>query len=108
MQNLTIIEMHNLALEAAVEAETEFMNEFGEPAYCGFAWVRFMIDGRSPMAKELVKKGIAKKAWNKGYSIWNVTGNHTQSMDVKECGASAYAHVMQSFGIPAYMESRAD
>jgi hypothetical protein len=106
--NLTPIELHNLALDAAREAETEFMNEYGEPFYCGFAWVKLLIDGRKPFAKALVKAGIASKGWDTGYIIWNPAGNGTQSMDVKEAGAQAYARVFQEHGIHAYMQSRAD
>ena len=104
----SLTEIHTLAKQAAIEAEAVFMEQYGEPAYCGFAWVKLMLDGRKPYTKELLKQGIISKGWNNGYIIWNPTGNGTQSMDVKKAGAIAYANVMQSFGIRAYAESRAD
>ena len=33
---------------------------------------------------------------------------HTQSMDIKEEGCSAFANALEKYGITAYMESRAD
>ena len=106
---LTPPELHALAIDAAREAEAEFMNEYGEPAYCGFAWVTLFIDGRKPFAKELIKDGIVSKSWDgRGYIVWNPAGNGTQSMDVKECGAEAYARIFREHGIQAYMGSRAD
>lgn len=108
MQGLSVIEIHEIAKQAAVEAEAAFMEQYGETFYCGFAWVKLIIDGRKPVAKELVKAGIAKKDWNNGYIVWNPANNSTQSMDVKETGAVAYAKVMKSFGIEAYAQSRAD
>jgi hypothetical protein len=108
MTNLTITEIHEIAKQAAIKAEAEFMQQYGEPAYCGFAWVKLMMDGRKPETKQLVKAGIANKSWDRGYVVWNPANNGTQSMDVKESGARAYAKVMQSFGINAYAQSRAD
>lgn len=104
---MNITEIHNQALNAAKKAEQEFLKNNGKTPYCGFAWVRFIADGRSKLAKELKKIG-AEKSWNYGYVLWNVTGNGTQSMDIKEAGARAYAEVMQSFGIKVYAESRPD
>jgi hypothetical protein len=108
MTNLTITEIHEIAKHATVEAEAAFMEQYGEPYYCGFAWVKLIMDGRKPATKELVKAGIAEKGWNGGYIVWNPANNGTQSMDVKERGAQAYARTMQSFGIKAYAQSRAD
>lgn len=106
---LTPMQIHNIAIDAAREAETEFMNEYGEPFYCGFAWVTLFIDGRKPFAKELIKAGIVSKSWDgRGYIVWNPAGNGTQSMDIKEVGAEAYARVFRENGIKAYMGSRAD
>lgn len=104
---MDILEIHNQAVEAAKKAEQDFYERNGEPAYCGFAWVRFIADGRSALAKQLKKIG-AEKSWNYGYYIWNVTNNPTQSMDLKMAGAIAYVEVMQAFGIKVYAECRPD
>ena len=32
------------AQQAAVQAETEFLAQHGEPAYCGFGWVEVYLD----------------------------------------------------------------
>lgn len=105
---LTPLEIHNLALDAAKKAATEFMNEYGEPLYCGFAWVKLYIDGRKPFAKQLVKAGAIKKGWDNGYIVWDPANINTQSIDIKEAGARAYARIIESFGIKAYAQSRAD
>ena len=108
MKNLNIVEIHQEALNAAIAAEKEFVQKYGETPYCGFAWVKFHVDGRSNIAKQLLKNGIVRKAWNHGYDAWNPTGNGTQSMDIKEMGSEAYASVWRKYGVKAYMESRAD
>jgi hypothetical protein len=105
---LNVKEIHQEALSAALSAEKQFIEQYGEPMYCGFAWVKFYVDGRSSFAKELVAAGIAKKSWDKGYDIWNPTGTGSQSMDVREAGSAAYAAVWKSHGVKCYMESRAD
>jgi hypothetical protein len=40
--------------------------------------------------------------------MWNPGGSFTQSMDIKEAGAQAYADVLRQHGLDAYMMSRAD
>lgn len=105
---LNVKEIHQEALSAAISAEKQFVEKYGQTPYCGFAWVKFYIDGRSAIAKQLLKEGIVSKSWNYGYDVWNPTGNPTQSMDVKEIGSEAYASVWKKHGVKCYMESRAD
>ena len=100
-------EIYQNALAAAVAAEREFMAQYGEPMYCGFAWVYFP-SARSQFVNWCKKNGIGRKNWRKGYDIWNPAGNFTQSMDIKEVGAEAFAAVLNAAGIECYMESRAD
>ena len=107
-QNIDVVAVHLEALKAAHKAEYEFMQAHGEPAYCGFAGVKLFVDGRKPVAKKLVKEGIASKGWDNGYIIWNPAGNPTQSMDIKEVGADAYAKVWRNYGVSAWAQSRAD
>ena len=97
------------ALESAKKAEKEFMDKYGEPLYCGFAWVE-INNGRHPFVNFMKKHHADKisKHWHKGAVIWNPAGNFTQSMDIKEQGAMAFSDVLEKHGIPAYWSSRAD
>jgi hypothetical protein len=80
---------------------------YGEPAYCGFAWVE-LPDGRSPAVREMRRHGIGSKHWRKGWMIWSPAQYGGQSMDIHEAGARAYAAVLRSHGIEAHAASRAD
>tara|TARA_B100000902_G_scaffold35468_2_gene42574 strand:+ start:1061 stop:1432 length:372 start_codon:yes stop_codon:yes gene_type:complete len=83
-------------------------NEYGEPMYCGFAWVEL------PQMKLSTKLGKAfeavgfKKSYSRGVTKWNPGNHNGQSMDCKEVGAQAYAEVLEKYGVKAYMGSRAD
>ena len=97
------------AKQAAVAAETAYRAKYGEPAYCGFAWVEVRVERtNSAEAKALIAAGF-KKDWKpKVLSLWNPGGSGTQSMDVKEEGAAAFAKVMRDYGYKASACSRAD
>jgi hypothetical protein len=95
------------AIQAAKDAEKAYFDKHGEPWYCGFAWVE-VPNGRSPFVNWCKKVGVGDKHWKKGWSIWNPADNHTQSMDIKEAGAQAFANVLTKHGIDAYWMSRAD
>ena len=89
-------------------------NTYGEPVYCGFAWVTVYPehkgntrDGKAER-KILEAMGFRKDWTGKAYELWNPTGYRGQSMDVKEVGAQAYAEVLRGAGFKAYMGSRAD
>jgi hypothetical protein len=83
-------------------------NQYGEPMYCGFAWVDVKTRSNSKLGKALQAVGF-KKSWQSGVlQLWDPAQHRGQSMDCKEVGASAYAEVLRSYGIPAYMGSRAD
>ena len=100
--------LHQEAISAAQQAEADFREKHGEPWYCGFAWVK-ITPATSSFARQLRKAGVVDHvAWNGGYDIWNPGGSGTQSMDIKEQGAVAYAGVLQEAGIKAYAQSRAD
>ena len=89
-------------------------NQYGEPMYCGFAWVTVYPEhkGNTRLGKAerkiLEAMGFRKDWTGKAYELWNPTGYRGQSMDVKEVGAQAYAEVLRSAGFKAYMGSRAD
>jgi len=80
---------------------------YGEPAYCGFAWVE-IPDGRSALVREMKRLGIGQKHWRKGWMVWGPGKHGGQSMDIHEAGASAFAKVLQDAGFNAYSASRAD
>ena len=108
---------------AAAKAQQDFLakwnantggNEYGEPMYCGFAWVTVYPEhkGNTKLGKgeRRVLEGMGfRKDWTgKAWQLWNPTGYAGQSMDVKEAGAQAYADVLRQYGFKAYMGSRAD
>lgn len=95
------------AFEAAQKASTKFMEEHGEPLFCGFAWVNIK-PGNCQIANYLKKNELGRTSYSGGVDVWNPSNHTTQSMDVKEVGAEAFAAVLQKFGFKAHMESRAD
>jgi hypothetical protein len=99
--------IHNTALEAARKAEADFIARHGEMAYCGFAWVKVNEKASTRLGRALKTVGF-KKSYSGGLDFWNPGGSFTQSIDVKEAGASAYAEILKQHGIDAYMQSRAD
>lgn len=80
---------------------------YGEPAYCGFAWVE-IPDGRHACVREMRKRGVGSKHWAKGWMVWSPAQYGGQSMDIHLEGARAYAAVLRAHGIPAHAVSRAD
>jgi hypothetical protein len=89
-------------------------NAYGEPMYCGFAWVTIYPehkgntrDGKAER-KVLEDMGFRKDYTGKAYEYWNPSKWGGQSMDVKEAGARAAADVLRKYGFTAYAGSRAD
>ena len=122
MQNkgaeMNIQDIHQEATVAAKEAVKQFLdrwntqtggNEYGEPMYCGFAWVEVPVTRtNSQQAKQLQSVGF-KPSWKaKIMQLWDPAEHRGQSMDCKEHGAQAYAEVLNKYGFDAYMSSRAD
>ena len=99
--------LHNTAVAAAQKAEADFRVQHGEPGYCGFAWVHVSEKASTKLGRALKTVGF-KPAYGGGLQLWNPGGSYTQSMDIKETGAQAYAEAFQKAGINAYMNSRAD
>lgn len=103
-----VLDIHVEATEAARKAESDFISQYGEPFYCGFAWVDvYGVRSNSKLGKALQKIGF-RKSYTKSLQLWNPGGSMTQSMDIKETGARAYANILRKYGIEAYMGSRAD
>lgn len=106
--DLNVADIHVEALQAAKKAESDFIAQYGEPFYCGFAWVEVKVRSNSKLGKALQAVGF-RKSWQSGVlQLWNPGGSMTQSMDIKESGARAYADILRKHGIQAYMGSRAD
>ena len=99
--------IHNTATDAARRAEADFIAQHGEPGYCGFAWVTVSEKASTKLGRALKTVGFTK-AYGGGLQLWNPGGSFTQSMDIKETGAQAYADTLKAHGIAAYMGSRAD
>lgn len=99
--------IYDEAVSAAKTAETKFRTEFGEPMYCGFAWVE-IHPGNCPFANWLKKNNHGRKGYPSGVHIWNPGGSYTQSMEIKECGSRAFVDVLFKHGIKARMGSRPD
>ena len=109
--------IHAEATQAAKNAVAKFLddwnsktggNEYGEPMYCGFAWVDvFDVRSNSKLGKALADVGFSK-SYRGGLQIWDPAKHRGQSMDCKEVGAQAYADVLRKYGFKAYMGSRAD
>ena len=99
--------IHNTATAAAERAEADFRAKHGEPGYCGFAWVKVREKASTKLGRALKTVGF-RKSYNGGLDLWNPGGSGTQSMDIKEAGAEAYAEALRGFGINAYACSRAD
>jgi hypothetical protein len=113
------LEMRTAASEAARDYVKEWTaktggNTYGEPMYCGFAWVTVYPQhkgntkqGRAER-KVLESLGMRKDWTGKAYELWNPSGWAGQSMDVKERGATAAANVLRKYGFTAWAGSRAD
>ena len=111
-------ELVDIHIEAVAEAESavafearKYKDEYDqyEPMYCGFAWAKIR-PATSKFAKALRKAGVVDEVdYDGGYTIWNPSNWHGQSMDFKEFGAKVYIRILNSYGITGVdMGSRAD
>jgi hypothetical protein len=115
---MNIQDIHIQATAMAQKAVAEYLedwtaktggNQYGEPMYCGFAWVDVEVTRtNSKEAKALDSVGFRKSYRPKTMTLWDPAQHAGQSMDCKEVGARAYAEVLQKHGFKAYMGSRAD
>jgi hypothetical protein len=89
-------------------------NQYGEPMYCGFAWVTVYPKHKGNTREGKLERqtlqeiGLRKDYTGKAYELWNPAQWPGQSMDAKEAGARAAALVLQKYGYTAYAGSRAD
>jgi hypothetical protein len=104
-----MLQVFNEAKQAAVNAENQFLEQYGERAYCGFAWVDVYVDRiNSKEANQLKEVGFKKDYRPKVLNLWSPGEYRGQSMDVLEQGAQAFAKVLREYGFKAYAGSRAD
>jgi len=103
-----LVMIKEAALQHARDAGEAHIKQYGEHAYCGFAWVNIWdIKGNTKLGRNMKKAGFEKN-WQGAYSIWNPSGLGTQCMSTKEAGAEAAAKVFKAAGFTAYAGSRAD
>jgi hypothetical protein len=96
------------ALQHGRDAAEAYIEQYGEQAYCGFAWVNIWdIKGNTKLGKRMKQAGF-EKDYTGAYSIWNPSGLGTQCMSTKEAGASAAAQVFKAAGFKCSAGSRAD
>jgi hypothetical protein len=111
LNDLTVEDLQTIkaaALQHAEDAATKHLEQYGEHAYCGFAWVNiYGIKGNTKLGKRMKAAGF-EKDYTGAYSIWNPSGLGTQCMSTKEAGAQAAAKVFKAAGFTAYAGSRAD
>ena len=116
----TVLDLETILAEAkasAAIAASSFLddwnastggNDYGEPMYCGFAWVNiYKIKGNTKLGRAMKQAGYTKD-YTGAYQIYNPAGYGGQSMDVKEAGARAAAKVFEQYGFTAYPGGRAD
>ena len=103
-----LVMIKEAALQHARDAGQAHLDQYGEHAYCGFAWVNIWgIRGNTKLGKRMKAAGF-EKDYTGAYSIWNPSGLGTQCMSTKEAGAQAAAKVFKAAGFTCYPGSRAD
>ena len=110
-KTMTLEAMEEINAEATASANnavSKFIEEHGEPMYCGFAWVNVKARSNSKLGKALQKVGF-QKSWESGVLYkWSPSSYFGQSMDIKEEAAMAYVKVLSDYGIDAWYGSRPD
>ena len=111
INNYTVEDLKTIkaaALQHAKDASEAHLEQHGEHAYCGFAWINiYGIKGNTRLGKRMKAAGF-EKDYSGAYSIWNPSGLGTQCMSTKEAGADAAARVFTAAGFKCYAGSRAD
>ena len=92
MQN--ILDIHTEATQAAKNAVGKFLadwtsktggNEYGEPMYCGFAWVDVAVTRTNDAtAKALSSVGFRKSYRPKTMTLWDPAQHRGQSMTLRK------------------------
>ena len=86
----------NEAAQQARTAAKEFLQKHGDRDCCGFAWVNVWgVRSNSKLGKALQAAGF-RKDYTGSLQLWNPSKAGTQSLDVLEAGAEAYAQVLRT------------
>jgi len=84
--------------EAGIQARTaakEFFQKHGDRDACGFAWVNvYGVRSNSRLGKTLISFGF-RKDYTGSLQLWNPSKAGTQSLNILEAGAEAYAQVLR-------------
>lgn len=104
----TFQDIHTQATVAAKQATQNYLTAYGEPGFCGFAWVDVKVRSNSKLGKAMLAAGFHKSYKSGVLTLWNPSDWAGQSMDVLEAGAQAYAEVLQSHDIKARVGVRPD
>ena len=111
LNDYTVEDIKDIIAEAKSEARyaaEEYIKQYGEHAYCGFAWVNIWdIKGNTKLGKRMKQAGLDKD-YTGAYSIWNPSSLGTQCMSTKEAGARAASEVFKAYGFKCSAGSRAD
>ena len=84
-------EMFFNARQEAEKAVDAYVEKYGEPMYCGFAWVDVRVERtNSKEAKMLESIGFKKSHMRKTMTMWDPAKHNGQSMD---CKAVSYTHL---------------
>jgi hypothetical protein len=105
-----IISFVGQAQDEARKAGQEMYARVGERDACGFGWVDVYVERtNSKEAKALIEAGFRKGYRPRQLTMWDPAGVPTQSVSVKEAGASAMAEFLRAtLGLNAYAGSRLD
>jgi len=96
-----VVQGHSNPLDATSPVTDRW---FVPQGVCGFAWIKFK--GNTAWARWTKKQGLCGEAYPSGRSIW--VSAYSQSMELKEAYARAFAKVLEKHGIQAYAQSRMD
>ena len=113
-EGVSPVDMWTSAKSACLLAVDEYTDKHGEPMYCGFANI-VIHPARGRLVKFLKGMDIGSNGygggWRVAYYDLKPKGHqygHTQSMDIKEEGCTAFADALKKDGMDCYMQSRAD
>ena len=85
----------NEAAQQARTAAKEMIAKYGDRGACGFAWVNvYGVRSNSKLGKWLQAAGF-RKDYTGSLQLWNPSKFPTQSLNILEAGAEAYAQVLR-------------
>lgn len=95
------------AVSASIAYDATLPPETARGLDCGFAWV-VVRPARGPFVNWCKANGKGRTGHGGGWHFWNPGKHPTQSIDTKQAGARAFAHVLAAHGIVAEVGSRLD